>query len=204
MRRACSADRPRAALVAILTLLLLAGAGCGKQSAGQAAANKIQPATQQAPKAAPVAPKPKSSEIDPIDADAELVLASMKPEWRAMLAKAEEFNRKEHLGWCMTCHIDIQDELKGGKHEKEEISCVECHGPSERHARNENNEVKPDQVFARKAVDRACGECHDCQRPSMAEPAGVAHQVCTDCHKAHKFLSPARLTASASAVKTGR
>lgn len=125
--------------------------------------------------------------LDPVDVDAEQVLAAMPASWRAMLEKAEAFAHQERMSWCLTCHINIRDALRGGKHLQGEISCVECHGASERHARDENNEIKPDQVFKRGDVDRACGECHECARKTSADEPGAAPKVCSDCHPAHSF-----------------
>lgn len=94
------------------------------------------------------------------------------------------------LGGCVGCHVDVEDDLEGSRHLVEKIGCVECHGPSDAHVRDENNEAKPDQVFARKDVDRLCVECHECSRPAAAEPATeppAERKVCTDCHQAHSF-----------------
>lgn len=151
--------------------------------------------TAQTPDSAPAAPAPPAAKpadppaVDPLDADAERVLAAMPATWQAMLAKAEEFDRRERVGWCITCHINVQDELAKRKHEKGDVSCVECHGASERHARDENNDIKPDEVFARKDVDRVCGDCHACSRPASTTPAPTPPPVCTDCHPAHTFVS---------------
>jgi hypothetical protein len=90
------------------------------------------------------------------------------------------------LGGCVSCHVDIEDELKVSIHLVEEVGCVECHGPSDGHVRDENNEVAPDQVFARKDVDRLCGECHKCSRPK-AEQQQPDRKVCTDCHQPHSL-----------------
>ncbi len=93
-------------------------------------------------------------------------------------------------GGCVTCHVDVSDELEGSAHLAEDIGCVECHGPSDAHVRDENNEAKPDQVFARADVDRLCSECHRCSRPGASEPAAqppANRKVCIDCHKAHSL-----------------
>ena len=90
------------------------------------------------------------------------------------------------LGGCVACHVDVEDELNKSIHLVEEVGCVECHGPSDGHVRDENNEVPPDEVFARKDVDRLCGECHKCSRPKV-EPPPPDHKVCTDCHQPHSL-----------------
>jgi hypothetical protein len=152
------------------------------------------------------APAQAEPAVDPVDEDAERVLAAMPAHWRAMLEKAEVYNRRERMGWCMTCHIDVRDEVAGGAHEKNDVSCGECHGASERHARDENNDIKPDQVFARRDVDEACGDCHACSRPAAIATAS-SDLVCTDCHAAHKFAresAPPQESAPASRLRAMR
>lgn len=153
------------------------GPGGATQTAAGAGLNPAQPTDADAPR--PQAP-------DPIEVDAERVLAAMPAAWREMLARAEDFHHRERVGWCITCHVNIRDQMRGGGHDKNSIHCVECHGPSERHARDENNDIKPDQKFARADVDRVCGDCHDCSRPAPAQAAATT-LVCTDCHPAHGF-----------------
>ena len=89
------------------------------------------------------------------------------------------------LGGCGMCHVDVIDDFKGTKHLAAKVACVACHGPSDGHAADENNDVKPDQVFARKDADRLCSRCHKCSRPTPEPPPKPS--VCTDCHRAHKF-----------------
>ena len=94
------------------------------------------------------------------------------------------------LGGCDMCHVDVEDELTGNAHHAEGVGCVECHGPSEGHVADENNEVLPDRVFARKDVDSFCEKCHECSRPTAAEPATTPEdrKVCTECHGAHDLV----------------
>lgn len=92
------------------------------------------------------------------------------------------------LAGCSLCHVDVEDEYVGTTHFKESVGCKTCHGPSKGHLADENNEVKPDEVFARKNVDRLCGECHDCDRPDPTKtPKGKDEKplVCIDCHGHH-------------------
>jgi len=92
------------------------------------------------------------------------------------------------LAGCTMCHIDVEDEFVGGVHYKEKVGCAKCHGKSEGHVADENNEVKPEELFARKDVDRLCDVCHECPRPEEAKPAAEQpRKVCTDCHAAHEF-----------------
>jgi hypothetical protein len=92
------------------------------------------------------------------------------------------------LAGCSLCHVDIEDEFVVSKHFDEKIGCKTCHGPSEEHLADENNEVKPDELFARSDVDRLCGVCHDCGREEERQPTPGREgepEVCTDCHGPH-------------------
>ena len=120
-------------------------------------------------------------------------LAGMDPELLAQLAEAEAAAAaEEQVGMCGTCHVDVVDDFAGSLHQAEDVGCVECHGPSEGHVEDENNEVKPEEVFARADVDRLCGECHRCPDPAAKrEPGpGEKHKVCIDCHGPHKEDPP--------------
>ncbi|MHC4185085.1 MAG: multiheme c-type cytochrome [Planctomycetota bacterium] len=95
------------------------------------------------------------------------------------------------LAGCLQCHVDVEVEHLWSKHHSvSNMGCIECHGPSEGHLADENNEVKPDQAFARKDVDRLCSTCHKCSRKmprgwTKTPPEKLA--VCTECHAAHRF-----------------
>jgi len=92
------------------------------------------------------------------------------------------------LGGCLQCHTDVGDRYQGSRHEKEDVTCADCHGPSEGHLADENNQVKPDETFAREDVDHLCGDCHDCSRTLPADWASRPQNerpVCTDCHGSH-------------------
>lgn len=97
------------------------------------------------------------------------------------------------LGGCVICHIDAEDELKGSAHYAEDVGCIACHGPSEGHAADENNEVKPDELFATEDVERLCGECHKCSRLMAGAPP--QRKVCTECHHPHGLVVPAKAEA---------
>ena len=92
------------------------------------------------------------------------------------------------LAGCPLCHVDVEDELVGTLHFEEKVGCITCHGPSKGHLADENNEVKPDEMFARADVDRLCERCHECFRPKPEKPELTAEgqrKVCIDCHGAH-------------------
>jgi hypothetical protein len=108
--------------------------------------------------------------------------------WRDASGTPADPADKNPLAGCTMCHIDVEDEFVGGVHYKEKVACVKCHGKSEGHVADENNEVKPEELFARKDVDRLCGVCHECPRPEEAKPAAEPpRKVCTECHGAHEF-----------------
>lgn len=95
---------------------------------------------------------------------------------------------KNPLGGCLQCHVDMEAEHLASKHHSvSNMGCIECHGPSEGHLADENNEVKPDQIFAREDVDRLCGTCHKCTRKDRTKTPAEEPAVCTDCHAAHRF-----------------
>jgi len=117
---------------------------------------------------------------EPVDAPvAEPVEA--EPPHDVMVAASSSANP---LAGCTLCHVDIEDEYVGSTHYNEGVACTKCHGPSEGHLADENNEIKPDELFAREDVDRLCGVCHDCPRPEPDKPPAEP-KVCTDCHGPH-------------------
>ena len=91
------------------------------------------------------------------------------------------------MGGCSQCHVDCEDELIGTLHLKESVGCKACHGPSEAHLADENNEVAPDHVFTQTNVEPLCLKCHECSRPEPNRPVLIEGkaQVCTDCHGPH-------------------
>lgn len=106
-------------------------------------------------------------------------------------ASTTESNDANPFGGCDMCHIDVADKLAGTRHETKGIGCVQCHGQSIGHIRDENNEVKPDRVFTRKDMDALCGSCHKCSSPPTSTPQSKlkqGQQVCSDCHGTHKII----------------
>jgi hypothetical protein len=106
------------------------------------------------------------------------------------------------LAGCSICHVDVEDELVASRHFEEEIGCQTCHGPSEGHLADENNEVAPDELFARADTDRLCGDCHECGRPdSGKDTANREHPICTDCHDPHtlELAAPGSLDPASAA-----
>ncbi len=100
------------------------------------------------------------------------------------------------FGGCDMCHIDVADEVAGTRHHAKGVNCVKCHGASQGHVRDENNEVKPDRVFGREHIDPFCGTCHTCSRPEAKKRPirpKPDHKVCTDCHGVHRIVRGARV-----------
>ncbi len=135
-----------------------------------------------------VSSKPAAESTEPEEEDP---LAGMPPEMLKQLAEAEAAAEGEEMaGACITCHVDQVDEYVGSLHQTEKVTCADCHGSSEPHIEDENNDVKPDVLFFRANTDRRCGECHedDCTRPPEYKPPIVMKSqptICTDCHGRH-------------------
>jgi hypothetical protein len=106
-------------------------------------------------------------------------------------AGALDDNRKGPLAYagraaCESCHPDIIETRKGGKHEA--IGCEACHGPLAKHAAQEEGAPAPLKPKPREG----CLACHtkDGSKPE-AYPQVVASEhapdgACTDCHNPHK------------------
>ena len=95
------------------------------------------------------------------------------------------------LAGCTMCHVDVEDRLVGSPHFESKIGCKTCHGASEGHVADENNNVKPERVFARNEVDRLCAICHDCSRPQEKrgrQRTALTEPVCIDCHGHHDLV----------------
>ncbi len=161
---------PQWARLGLLAAAIVCTFGCRQEGTPAVAGGeedlrivKTEPGTDPAPV------EEDSVEKDPVEED----LAEESP------------TEKNPLAGCQQCHVDIEDEYAVGLHFKEKVSCKDCHGPSNAHLADENNEVLPDEVFARKDVDRLCEKCHDCTRPTAAESPADRSKVCTDCHGPH-------------------
>jgi hypothetical protein len=115
-----------------------------------------------------------------------------EPETSTAADSAGDYPLQENpLAGCSLCHVDVEDEFVRTRHFKEQIGCKTCHGPSEAHLADENNEIKPDELFARKDIDELCQRCHECGRSNAAEtPTNKDKQplVCIDCHGHHTLV----------------
>jgi len=87
---------------------------------------------------------------------------------------------------CETCHADIAEAKKAGKHEN--VNCEACHGPLAKHA--DDPSIQPDKIN----TTVLCIRCH---AASAAKPGGfpqidpVQHSggvPCETCHQPHNGL----------------
>jgi len=171
-----------------------AGADCqGDKVAAErvAAAQPPSPEPRQPPTASSAKPADKRP-LPPAKEDSSPSPEEMRAAFAKMVASLEPVDDPDAppnpLAGCVTCHADVETAYKAGGHNGEDVDCVTCHGASEGHVADENNEVKPDELYARKDVDRLCGHCHDCTREKGATPPpdpGTQRPVCIDCHGAH-------------------
>ena len=107
---------------------------------------------------------------------------------------------------CHVCHIPFAEEPLALIHAKEEVWCIECHGPSAKHMQDENvGATPPDITYKKNQVDRMCSKCHkaskhpevmdDLRAMRLAQSAKAQSKikgrlikpagVCTDCHGNH-------------------
>ena len=90
------------------------------------------------------------------------------------------------LAGCVMCHVDVEYEYVGSPHFAKQMGCRQCHGPSEGHIADENNDVKPDGVFNKENVEDLCGTCHPVSAgPELSFSSGSHALGCTDCHGYH-------------------
>lgn len=88
---------------------------------------------------------------------------------------------------CETCHADILEKKKDGKHAH--VNCEACHGPLAKHA-DDPASVKPDKLDT--AV--LCVRCHEA---NLAKPKGFPQVASADhstglaCETCHQPHSPA-------------
>jgi hypothetical protein len=98
---------------------------------------------------------------------------------------------------CETCHTDVLDVKKAGKHAG--VNCEACHGPQAKHA-DDPGSVTP----AKLDTATLCVRCHEASvaRPKTFPQVNAADHAngvpCETCHQPH---SPALEAASAGGAK---
>ncbi len=85
---------------------------------------------------------------------------------------------------CETCHTDVFDQKKAGKHAG--VNCEACHGPQAKHA-DDPGSVKP--VLPDTAV--LCARCHEANSakpkwfPTVVTSEHAMGMACNTCHVPH-------------------
>ena len=102
---------------------------------------------------------------------------------------------KETNAVCFECHIDFQGEELVREHEKHQVACVRCHGPSQAHMEDEVRRTPADFTPRGKAMKIFCLTCHNPGKHGRisthaAEARRPADQrrSCTQCHGEHKLV----------------
>jgi formylglycine-generating enzyme required for sulfatase activity len=88
-------------------------------------------------------------------------------------------------GDCARCHVISVIEWGYSRHYPKGADCVDCHGESLGHVRDERNNVKPDQMPRAKAIAELCASCHEKGCPETKE----SHS-CQKCHHVHALVDP--------------
>jgi hypothetical protein len=98
---------------------------------------------------------------------------------------------------CYVCHVTFIKEELAKTHLGKAVTCIKCHGPSEKHANDENiGATKPDITFKRGQVDPSCGQCHKGHNVSANKVIARFRErklpnnlgpTCTDCHGTHRI-----------------
>ncbi len=84
---------------------------------------------------------------------------------------------------CETCHADVVDKKKTGKHVN--VNCEACHGPLAQHADD------PSQTPARLDTAVLCAKCHEANAakpksfPQVASAEHSSGLPCDTCHQPH-------------------
>ena len=103
-------------------------------------------------------------------------------------------------GACYVCHANYETESLVVTHGKEEIGCVDCHGPSAEHRNDEDNITPPDILYPQDQVDKMCSQCHETHDAPARNVVGRWQQrcpektdpeelICTDCHYEHRLAT---------------
>jgi hypothetical protein len=113
---------------------------------------------------------------------------------------AEKADETDPLGGnagCYVCHLTFVKEDLAKVHLKAKVGCTDCHGPSAKHANDENiGATKPDITYKREQVEPSCVKCHE--KHNAAARKVIARCVerklgpkssptCTECHGTHKI-----------------
>jgi hypothetical protein len=82
---------------------------------------------------------------------------------------------------CHVCHINYADEALALVHARADISCEQCHGPSDAHCSDEDNITPPDIMYPTAEINPSCKGCHPDGK------LGGRKKYCTECHGEHRL-----------------
>lgn len=82
---------------------------------------------------------------------------------------------------CYVCHINYEQEKLTSSHAKAGIGCERCHGASDAHCSDKDNNTPPDIMYPAEKVNSFCKSCH----PNSNLSGGK--KFCTDCHGEHRL-----------------
>jgi len=93
--------------------------------------------------------------------------------------------------YCLTCHMNFNEEVLTSAHQKVGIGCASCHGESDKHSSDENGITPPDIMFPKPGIYAACARCHEVEKLKRSSDHTVMfeprphQQACTECHGKH-------------------
>lgn len=94
---------------------------------------------------------------------------------------------------CFACHVNLKKETLTTVHTQANIGCIQCHGASEAHRRDEDTITPPDVMFPKDKIKSFCMGCHTEDSMSVQAHQNVATELnplsraCTDCHGEHRL-----------------
>ncbi|NQT86763.1 hypothetical protein HQ560_08375 [bacterium] len=96
---------------------------------------------------------------------------------------------------CQACHANYEAEPFAVIHARKNVGCVDCHGKSDAHCKDEKHLTPPDKMYTRDGVNAACMECHpaDYVKHKLVHKRLLAgdmqvEKVCIDCHGDHRLV----------------
>lgn len=100
---------------------------------------------------------------------------------------------------CHVCHLNFEQEPLALWHARANVSCAQCHGPSDAHIADESwasggNGTAPDIMYLPHQINPSCMECHPKEKLAAGARCLFASapddkKNCTDCHGKHRMAS---------------
>jgi formylglycine-generating enzyme required for sulfatase activity/acetyl esterase/lipase len=104
---------------------------------------------------------------------------------RAWSATGSADEMRQQAGDCARCHVISVAEWGCSRHWPRGAGCVDCHGASQGHVRDERNNVKPDRTPRGRDITPLCLGCHEEGCPDSKEK-----ESCQKCHHVHALVDP--------------